>query len=106
MAQPQLDLPETAPRAYALDPDPTVAIIENEALRDVLTMMEVARDELVASQSARMPVGLLSFDSRRAMAVVDKVEAFLNSYIREVQPLDLPESSPSRPMAPTGKTGV
>jgi hypothetical protein len=40
------------------------------------------------------------------MAVVDKVEAFLNSYIREVQPLDLPESSPSRPMAPTGKTGV
>jgi hypothetical protein len=37
---------------------------------------------------------------------VDKVEAFLNSYIREVQPLDLPESSPQRAMTPSGKLGV
>ena len=101
-AQPQLDLPETAPRSYQLDADPTVPLIENEAIRDTIVMLEVARDELINSQSARMPVGLLSFDSRRVSAVVDKVEAFLNSYIREVQPLDLPESSPSRPMEPRG----
>ena len=106
MAQPQLDLPETAPRSYQLDADPTVPLIENEAIRDTIVMLEVARDELINSQSARMPVGLLSFDSRRVSAVVDKVEAFLNSYIREVQPLDLPESSPQRSMAPAGKTGV
>ncbi len=106
VGQPSLDLPETAPRVYELDPNPAVPIMENEAIRDCIVMLEGARDELVNSQSARMAVGLLSFDSNRVSRVVDKVEAFLNNYIREVQPLDLPESSPQRPMMPAGKLGV
>ena len=106
IGQPALDLPETAPRLYELDANPVVPLVENEAIRDTIVMLEVARDEVINSQSARMPVGLLSFDSDRISRVVDKVEAFLNAYIREVQPLDLPESSPQRAMAPTGKLGV
>jgi hypothetical protein len=106
VGQPALDLPETAPRLYELDANPAVPVMENEAIRDTIVMLEVARDELINSQSARMPVGLLSFDSDRVSRVVDKVEAFLNSYIREVQPLDLPESSPQRAMTPSGKLGV
>ena len=106
VAQPHLDLPETAPRQYALDADAEVPTVDNEAVRDVLVMLQVARDELISSQSARMPTGLLPFDADRVTRVVDKVEAFLNQYIRVVQPLDLPESSPARAMTPTGKTGV
>ena len=106
MAQPALDLPETQPRLHTLDPDPAVPTLENEAIRDAIVMMQAARDELVNSQSARMPVGLLPFDSRRMTSIVNKVEAFLISYVREVQPLDLPESSPTRDMGPAGKTGV
>src|SRR5512139_1355469 len=51
-AQPQLDLPETHPRKYELDPDPVIPEIENESLRDILRMFVLAREELVNGQSA------------------------------------------------------
>jgi len=34
VSQPQLDLPETHPREWELDPNPTVADIENESVVD------------------------------------------------------------------------
>jgi hypothetical protein len=106
LAQPQMDLPETSPRQYPLDPDPTIPTVENEAIRDVIVMLELARDELINSQSARHPTGMLGFDANRLGRVIDKVEAFLTTYIAVVQPLDLPESSPAQDMGPAGKSGV
>ena len=106
VSQPQLDLPETSPRVYALDENPSYELVENEAVVDVVRMLELVRDEVVNSQSARQSSGLIGFDEKRLLAVINKVEAFLNTYIKEVTPLDLPESSPMRSAATGGKTGI
>ena len=102
----QLDLPETSPRQYVLDENPSYDLVENESVVDVVRMLELVRDEVVNSQSARQSSGLIGFDEKRLLAVVNKVEAFLNTYIAEITPLDLPESSPMRIAATSGKSGV
>ena len=104
--QPQLDLPETSPRQYPLDANPEVPILENESVRDLIELLTLARDELINSQSARLPAGMLGFDSDRMLAVVDKARAFIVDYVNTVTPLDLPESSPMRTVVDAGKTGV
>ncbi len=106
VGQPHLDLPETHPRPIEIGPDPDVSAVENESVRDVINLMELCREELVNSQSARYPAGLIIFDDRRAMAVVEKCQKFLDEYIKKVQPIDMPESSPSRPMSGPGATGI
>jgi hypothetical protein len=106
VAQPPLDLPKGAPTMHELDPMLDVPNIENEALRDVIVLFKAAHTELINSASARMPVGLLPDDADRNTRIVDKIEKLLVDYIRVVQPLDLPESSPQRAMSPSGKLGV
>lgn len=108
VAQPQLDLPETHPRQYPLKASPIVKDedIENESAIDVVRMLELARDEIVNGQSARLGSGLIVFDVNRIRAVVAKARNFLNDYIATVTPLDLPESSPMRTMTTPGRTGV
>ena len=106
VAQPLLDLPETHPRQWDLDTDPSVQDVENESIRDVIAMMELARDETVNGQSARMASGLIPFDENRIRAVVAKAGMFLTDYIQVTTPLDLPESSPMRSMTQPGRTGV
>ncbi len=103
---PSLDLPETCKRTYALEVPPSVPFLENDAIRDMVRMVELARDELVSGQSARLPSGLISFDSIRFSAVIDKLEAFLKNYVQSTLPLDLPASSPVAPVAAAGNTGV
>lgn len=105
-AQPNLDLPETSPRAYALEPLATRADTENEEANDVINHLELMRDELINSQSARLGSGLIKFDMGRLGAALVKTEAFLTTYIANLTPLDLPESSPQDPIVPGGNTGV
>ena len=105
-SQPQLDLPETHPREIVLKAGPVINDVENESVNDVLRMICIARDELVNSQSARVPAGLIKFDAERLTAVITKCEAFLTNYIKLVDPLDLPESSPAVGMSGSGKVGV
>lgn len=104
--QPQLDLPETHPREIDLEEPDTNEPVENESVRDVIVMMELARDELVNGQSSRAGSGLNPFDSARLIALVEKSQNFLDNYIAEITPLDLPESSPMRAMTEPGKRGV
>lgn len=106
VAQPQLDLPETHPRVIQLEPPESTGIAENESVRDVITLLEIARDELVNGQSGRVGSGITPFDSNRLIAVIDKAENFLTDYIQQVTPLDLPESSPMRAITEPGKGGV
>lgn len=105
-AQPQLDLPETSPRVYTLEPWTVNTVIENEDMEDIVRMLLLVRDEVVNSQSARLGAGLMPPDSARLTAIVAKARAFLKDYIIPTQPLDLPETSPNDPMTPAGKTGV
>lgn len=106
VGQPQLDLPETHPKEYPLNPTPEVQDLENESIVDFIRLLEVARDEIVSSQSSRDAAGLKIFDNARLTANIDKVEAFLNQYVQEVTPLDLPETSPQTSMSGPGHTGV
>jgi len=106
IGQPQLDLPETAPRVYELEAVPAIVDAENEAVNDIVRIMVIARDELINSQSAREPAGFNVFDSGRLTAVITKVRAFLNDFIRAVTPLDLPESSPQSPSTGSGIGGI
>ena len=108
VAQPQLDLPETHPRIYEFKDAPEVKDedVENESALDVIRMLELARDETVNGQSARLGSGLISFDEMRLTAIVAKARNFLENYIATITPLDLPESSPMKNMTQPGMTGV
>ena len=106
VGQPFLDLPETSPRMITLDANPDFGIIENESIIDVVRLLEIARDEIVNSQSSRQSSGLISFDESRVLGVISKIEAFVADYIKTVTPLDLPESSPMRDMSGPGRTGI
>lgn len=105
-ADPELDLPETSPRTYALDEPPVVPKIENESLADMVRLMELMRDELTNSQSGRRSAKLVSFDYVRLQQVLDKCDRFMADYIATVTPLDLPESSPRAAMTPEGRKGI
>lgn len=108
VGQVQLDLPETHPRLLEvkLMPDDDVEDIENESLRDVARMFKLAILELASSGSSRQASGLIIFDEKRLTAIVEKVQALLDGYIKAVDPLDLPESSPAYAMSGSGKTGI
>ena len=107
VSQPALDLPETAPQTMALSPaSPAIPFIENESLFDLATLLSLARDELIGSQSARMPANLISFDENRLRAVLLKADSLIDTYITKVDPLDLPESSPMAAVSGPGRTGV
>ena len=106
IGQPSLDLPETAPREYQLVGAPTIALVESEEVNDIMNMLTVARDEIINSQSSRNPAGLIPFDEARFSAVINKIEAFLKTYVSTLTPLDLPESSPQAPISGPGRTGI
>ena len=105
-AEPEMDLPDTHPRKYALEENPGIEDLENESVVDAIHLLEVTRDELVRSQSSRLGAGLISHDNIRLTANIDKLDSFLTSYIEEITPLDLPESSPQTEMSGEGQTGV
>lgn len=106
VAQPELDLPETHPRAINIDLVPEFKELENEALTDLTYLLDLGRHELANSQSARQGAGLNKFDSRRIQALVAKTLAFLDEYIANFTPLDLPESSPMRDPTGQGRQGI
>lgn len=106
VAQPQLDLPETSPRAIQLGELGMPMATENESIQDLLHLLTLARDELVNSQSARDASGLKSFDHDRLVAMATKAYNFLDNYVATFTPLDLPESSPMTAQTPAGRQGI
>jgi hypothetical protein len=105
-SQPELDLPETGPRPTNLPVSPVIPLIENESLYDVAVLFELARDELANSQSSRMSSNLIGFDAARFTAILDKSDKFIDEYVTAVDPLDLPETSPSKEVTGKGMQGV
>lgn len=104
---PLLDLPETHPRPYSLEAFPEELNVENESINVILRLIRASAVELTNSQSARYSSRLQPFDQDRLISVVDKIDAFLNNFIRaQAVPLDLPESSPEEPIGPDGLIGL
>ena len=106
VSQPQLDLPESTPREIDLGEAETVSMPENEALVDLMTMYDLLELEIGNSQSARMGDSMISHDEGRVRALIAKMNLFLDDYITQIQPLDLPESSPLRAQTGHGRVGV
>lgn len=104
-SQPQLDLPETHPQQYEVPEAPTAVDLENDDITDIVNLWTKMRDELVNSQSARLPSSLVHHDVVRVEAILEKIVQFL-AYVEQTSPLDLPESSPRAEMHPGGRTGV
>jgi len=104
--QPQLDLPESHPMVHAIQPFPVMRDMESDEWDHVVRLLRAGYIELVNSQSARLGAGLMPFDSRRVTALVAKTRQWLNDYVVERSPMDLPETSPQQAMSPAGKAGV
>jgi|OpeIllAssembly_1097287.scaffolds.fasta_scaffold17393_4 hypothetical protein len=105
VSQPLLDCPETGPTEMDLPENPKMPMLENESMMDVINLIEIARDEISNSQSARMPTNLIKFDYDRQQSYLAKVEQLL-TYIAASEPLDLPESSPMADVTGPGRMGV
>ena len=108
IAQPQVDLPESHPRKIEVEllPDEQIKSVENESIIDAMYLLKLSSIEVLNSQSSRMAAGLLPFDESRVRALISKCRHLLTDYVAIVQPLDLPESSPTRPLSGDGLRGV
>lgn len=105
-AAPQLDLPESSPREIIL-PDMVPPLpTENHDVKYIARMFDVIEIELANSQSARKPMGLMSFDSGRLEANISKIRDYLDNFVTIVTPLDRPESAPEIEMTGPGRIGV
>ena len=102
----QLDLPEWAPTEIDLGEPEALEMPENESIFDLMMHYDALEVELGSSQSSRQATGIIAHDEVRIRAVVQKLNAFLDNYVAQVLPLDLPESSPLRPQTGSGRTGV
>jgi hypothetical protein len=107
-ASPMLDLPETHPRPHTLEEFPAEVNVENESLNVIIRLIRAMVVELTNSQSARFSSRLQPFDEKRMMSVVDKIDQFLNTFVKDASaiPIDLPESSPEEPIITDGSMGV
>jgi len=106
VSMPSLDLPETGPTAIPLPVNPVIPAMENDSIYDLCILMELARDELVNSQSSRMSSNLIAFDADRLSAILDKADSLILSYITVIDPLDQPETSPMSAVTGPGNRGV
>lgn len=106
LAQPQLDMPETHPRAHSLQAFPEIPNMENDELDHVVRLLNASRLELINSQSSRMAAGFLPFDAARVTALVEKNRQWLTTYVAARSPMDLPETSPQQLITGPGAGGV
>jgi hypothetical protein len=104
---PDVDLPETHPRSYAITflTESLELDVENKAIRDLVRMYQAVITELTNSQSARAANGLTTHDKRRFDLLMTKIEQFLTEYVDNTQPLDMPESAPSSDAVGPGYRG-
>lgn len=105
-SQPVLDLPESNPRTIDLGEAESLPSPENEAVIDMMVLWEVLEYELVHSQSSRLSSRLIEHDEKRVDMVLEKMSRFLEDYIMQIQPVDLPESVPLKSDTGKGRLGV
>ncbi len=106
VSQPLLDLPETSPIEIEIGEMPESLDMENDDLALILNLFNLLEKELVNSQSARRATGLISHDSTRFDALIEKIKKFLVDYVAKNSPLDQPESSPMVASTGAGRTGI
>jgi len=106
VSQPTLDLPETHPRPYALEPRVTLKDTESESVAMLINLVRALDTEMLNSQSARLPSGLIHHDQFRFEALTAKMASFITDYVATATPLDLPESAPDEAITGHGQGGI
>jgi hypothetical protein len=104
--QSSVDLPETSPQLRTLPDDIDAPDRENKNVNEIVWWLQTAPDEIKSAQSSRLHMGLLPFDVKRQVAVIDTIDKFVADHLSKHLPLDRPESSPAIPVGPAGNTGV
>lgn len=92
----RMDLPHTTPNMYNiqyLTQGLNFDDIKNKALRDIIRLYVNGWNQWSRSESADRSNGYEEFDYNRFLLIMDRIEGFIQSYIDEALPLDLPESS-------------
>jgi hypothetical protein len=102
-----LDLPEYhGGREVDLGEPAALVAVENESINDMCRLYEAFEVELVNCPSSRMACKFISHDDIRLRSIIERGNQFLDGYIAQILPLDLPETSPSRASVPRGSTGL
>lgn len=105
---PELDTPVTTPRKYELTHwFDDKRMLENDDLDHIKQLLVTARDELAMStQSGRWPNGLHKFDGIRLISLLDRIDAHVKDVTLANNPMDYPETSPTREASPEGRSGI
>ena len=106
MSQPDMDLPESHPTPFELDPMPDLTRVENESINDIIRLCKLGCIELENSQSARRSAKLNKYDHSRCMSLITKIKNYLADHIATSTPSDLPESSPRTANSGSGRMGI
>lgn len=106
--EPQQDYVASYPETYEVNYMVTeeMTVIENLGLRDLDRLYEKVLVEISNSQSARYPSGFKEQDKERFDSYMERIESLLTNHLDKINPLDLPESSPSEKSVTDGFLGV
>ena len=92
----RMDLPHSYPRFYAIkyitqgvDYNGT----KNRIIRDLVRLYSNGMVQWSRSESADKSNGFYDADYNRFLLIMDRIDGYMQSYIKEATPLDLPESS-------------
>jgi len=106
-AEPELDVPEYhGAREFDLGSVGESIPVESESVNDLMKLWDMFEIELASCQSSRRSFRLISHDEKRTIDILDRMRRFLEDYMVQVLPLDLPESSPMAASVPDGRTGI
>jgi hypothetical protein len=107
ISQPILDIPSSTPRIIKIrDVFKEMAHTDNEDVNDIIQMLWLTYNELAIGQSARAGSGLHPNDQARFDRLIGKLESFLENYVKQNNPLDMPETSPHAESTGHGSTGI
>lgn len=110
VATPLMDFPKTHPDStFPVDRINNRYVndtMQNNSIIDMVRMLELLRDSLAHSDTARSSSSIVSHDKVRFDAVIDRLELFVDEYVVPTQPIDMPESGPAALMPKAGVTGI
>lgn len=100
-----MDVPKTGSVFLQLRPPPQIQYVENDQVNLFVQWLEVARDELLNSESSRRISGMAEPDVKRQAEYWTHAEEII-AYIEATQPRDLTESAPREAAVDPSLTGV
>lgn len=103
ISQPAMDAPKASPKEYTLPVAESLPDPDNDAILEMKNYWDLLEEEISKSNSNAIASGLSVFDHSRIVAMVDRIEQFLDRYVSNVLPVDFVESMPLRKVTGEGR---